>query len=181
MSPPRPEAPPLTWIERERSFSLWLYRAAARTWMVPLLTLVSRLGDGWIWYATILALPWFAGAAGTACAVRMFAVGAVDMLIHKIVKRWIARPRPARSCPGIREVTRPLDEFSFPSGHTLHAVAFSVVLSGYFPVFWFMALVWTFTALVALSRVVLGLHYPSDVLVAALIGLLTAGFSFNLL
>ena len=179
MSPPRPEAPPLTWIERERSFSVWLYQAAARTWMVPLLTLVSRLGDGWIWYATILVLPWVAGSAGTACAVRMFAVGAVDMLIHKIVKRWIARPRPARSCPGIREITRPLDEFSFPSGHTLHSVAFSLILSAYHPMF--AVVVWPFTILVAVSRVILGLHYPSDVIVGAAIGAATAALSFNLL
>ena len=178
MSRPWPETQ-LAWIERERSFSLWLHHAAARAFAVPLLTLVSRLGDGWIWYAVVAALPWFAGAAGTACAVRMVAVGLVDLLIYRIVKRWIARPRPARSCPGIRECTRPLDEYSFPSGHTLHAVAFSVVLGAYFP--GCRPVVWAFTALVALSRVALGLHYPSDVLVAALIGALTAGFSFNLL
>lgn len=52
----------------------------------------------------------------------------------------------------------PLDEFSFPSGHTLHAVAFSLVAMAHYPV-----LAWAlvpFTASVAVSRVVLGLHYP---------------------
>ena len=109
----------------------------------------------------------------------MVAVGLVNLLIYRIVKRWIARPRPARHCPGIRECTRPLDEYSFPSGHTLHAVACSVILSVYFPGCGWM--VWSFTALVALSRVVLGLHYPSDVLVAVAIGAVTARVSFNLL
>ena len=62
----------------------------------------------------------------------------------------------------------PLDEFSFPSGHTLHAVSFTVVaLAGISQLAWLLV---PFTTLVAMSRVVLGLHYVSDVLVGALIG-----------
>jgi undecaprenyl-diphosphatase len=69
----------------------------------------------------------------------------------------------------------PLDQFSFPSGHTLHAVAFSVVLLAYFPGFAWLVL--PFTALVGLSRMVLGLHYPSDVLAGAALGGAIAGLS----
>ena len=62
----------------------------------------------------------------------------------------------------------PLDEYSFPSGHTLHAVSFTIIAVYHYP-----ALAWLllpFAVLVALSRVVLGLHYPSDVLAGALLG-----------
>jgi undecaprenyl-diphosphatase len=62
----------------------------------------------------------------------------------------------------------PLDKFSFPSGHTLHAVAFTTLAWHYHPLLG-MALM-PFTCVVALSRIVLGLHYPSDVLAGALIG-----------
>ena len=66
----------------------------------------------------------------------------------------------------------PLDEFSFPSGHTLHAVAFSIVAIHHFAVLaW---LLWPFAALVALSRVILGLHYPSDVVAAIGLGAVIA-------
>ena len=69
----------------------------------------------------------------------------------------------------------PLDEFSFPSGHTLHAVTFTLIA-----IAWFPALAWIllpFAASVALSRVVLGLHYPSDVLAASVIGSALASLS----
>jgi undecaprenyl-diphosphatase len=169
----------LLWIERERSFALWMHGAAARQWVVTSLNVVSRLGDGWMWYAVMLALPWLDHANGTTCAIRMFLVGAVNLVIYKIIKRCIARPRPYRSCPGIRACGRSLDEFSFPSGHTLHSVAFTLILVAYYPRWGF--LIWPFTLLVAASRVVLGLHYPSDVLVGAAVGALTAAVSFNLL
>ncbi|MEA3276984.1 MAG: phosphatase PAP2 family protein, partial [Pseudomonadota bacterium] len=68
--------------------------------------------------------------------------------------------------------TPTLDYYSFPSGHTLHAVSFTAVAMSYYP-----QLAWVlvpFTLLVASSRVVLGLHYPSDVLAAAGIGLALA-------
>ena len=181
--PPRPQfswpEQQLQWIERERSFSLWMHGAAAWPWVVRALNVVSRLGDGWIWYAVILALPWLDAASGANCAIRMVAVGAVNLVIYKIIKRCIARPRPFRSCPGIRACGRSLDEFSFPSGHTLHSMAFALILVSYYPAWGIV--VWPYTLLVATSRIVLGLHYPSDVIVGAAVGAFTAAVSFNLL
>ena len=72
-------------------------------------------------------------------------------------------------------VSSPLDPFSFPSGHTLHAVAFTVVAATHYPPL--AALLVPFTLLIAASRVVLGLHYPSDVLVGAVLGALIGGAS----
>ena len=168
------DEPSRPWTRRERTLALWLHRGAARPALVSVLLATSRLGDGWLWYALIATLPWWGGASGPKCALYMLALGAVNLVFYKALKQRIARPRPYVSCPGIRACARSLDEFSFPSGHTMHAVAFSVVLAHDHPALaWPL---WTFTALVALSRVVLGLHYPSDVAIGALIGGLTAGF-----
>ena len=167
------------WVARERSVALWMHRAAARAWVVRFLDAVSRIGDGWLWYAVIVCLPWAGGASGPSASVRMIAVGAVDLVVYKIIKRWIARPRPYCTCPGIRACARSLDEFSFPSGHTLHSVAFSFILTAYYPAF--AIFVWPLTLLIAASRIILGLHYPSDVIVGGLIGVTTAAISFNLL
>jgi undecaprenyl-diphosphatase len=132
-----------------------------------------------MWYGVMLALPWLDHRNGTSCAIRMFLVGAVNLALYKIIKRCIARPRPYRTCPGIRACGRSLDEFSFPSGHTLHTTAFALILTVYYPAV--AVVVWPFALLVAVSRIVLGLHYPSDVLVGAAVGALTAAISFNLL
>lgn len=174
MRPDRHGPPPAwhRWAERDRSWSLFLYRASAHPLLVRLLVAISWLSNGKLWYGVMLALPWVAGPVGTACALRMVLLGAVNLLIYTVMKRHFARPRPFIDCPGMRACARTLDEFSFPSGHVLHAVGFSTLLVAYFPVLGWI--VWPFTAMVALSRLVLGLHYPSDVAVGALLGWLMA-------
>lgn len=68
-----------------------------------------------------------------------------------------------------------LAEFSFPSGHTLHAVPFTLMALGHCPMLAWLLI--PFTVGVGASRVVLGLHYPSDVLAATGIGVAIASVS----
>jgi undecaprenyl-diphosphatase len=103
---------------------------------------------------------------------RMAGTGLACTLIYKWLKSKTSRPRPFAIENAVRAGADPLDPFSFPSGHTLHAVAFSIVAIAFYPVLaWLLV---PFTLLVAASRVVLGLHYPSDVLAGAALGALTA-------
>lgn len=137
-----------------------------------MLVAASVLGDGVLWVGTMLLLPFIGGGSGTLCALQMTAVGAVNLLVYQTLKRHIGRPRPFVNCPDIRACARALDQFSFPSGHTLHAVSFGVLLTYHYPSL--SAIVWPFALMVALSRMVLGLHYPSDVAVGGVIGAATA-------
>lgn len=130
--------------------------------------LVSRLGDGLFWYALMGILIAADGIAGLAASAHLSATGAFSLLLYTALKEWTRRPRPFASDARIRAWAAPLDEFSFPSGHTLHAVAFSLVAIAHYPRLAWLLL--PFTANVAASRVVLGLHYPSDVLAAVAIG-----------
>ncbi|MDZ4201869.1 MAG: phosphatase PAP2 family protein [Gallionella sp.] len=133
-----------------------------------LFRLISRLGDGVFWYVLMSALLLRYQAEALPAVLHMLAVGLVATVLYKIIKGKTLRPRPFNVYPAIVCVGKTLDQFSFPSGHTLHAVAFSVISVAYFPaLFW---LVWPFAALVAMSRPILGLHYPSDVLAGALLG-----------
>ncbi|MDX1754434.1 MAG: phosphatase PAP2 family protein [Marinobacter sp.] len=128
----------------------------------------SKLGDGWFWYALILTLPVLRPQDGLAIALLMVATGLTCTLSYKLLKRWLIRERPFISFPSINCGTPPLDRYSFPSGHTLHAACFNTMLAVLVPgLAW---LILPFTLSVAASRVVLGLHYPSDVAAGALIG-----------
>jgi undecaprenyl-diphosphatase len=129
---------------------------------------VSRLGDGIFWYALMAVLALLGGERGAIAAAHMALTGLTALLLYRLLKRWTRRPRPYHSCPGVIAHVPPLDEFSFPSGHTLQAVSFSIVAIAWYPPL--APLLIGFTLLVAASRVILGLHYPSDVLAAVLIG-----------
>jgi len=163
----------------ERRLCLAMNRWGARRAWMRLFRLVSRLGDGVFWYALILMLAVFGGYRGLQAALQMSVVGLVASVLYRSLKHWTKRPRPFRAHAEITPYIAPLDEFSFPSGHTLHAVSFSLIALAWFP--WLAPLLVPFTLLVAMSRVVLGMHYPSDVLAATLIGGVLAGGSFLLL
>lgn len=166
---------PERWNTRDAGLCLRSNRWCARAGVLRYFALVSRLGDGVFWYALMGALVAFGGERGGWAAVHMAAVGLVSLVLYKLLKRWTRRPRPFARDVRIRAWVAPLDEFSFPSGHTLHAVAFTLVALAHVP-----ALAWLlipFSASVAVSRVVLGLHYPSDVLAATAIGTALAGAS----
>ena len=137
---------------------------------------VSRLGDGVFWYGLMALLLIVEREAALIPVLHMIAAGLIGLWLYKWLKRKTLRPRPGNLCDGLTRTTAPLDEFSFPSGHTLHAVTFSLVVIAYFP--WLTPIVLPFTLLVALSRVVLGLHYPTDVLAGAALGYCLATLSF---
>lgn len=137
---------------------------------------VSWLGNGVFWYALMLALL-VADARGAAMPVlHMAFVGAVCTCCYKMVKRSTTRSRPYQVNPLVSANAAVLDRFSFPSGHTLHAIAFSLIACFYYPALW--TILAPFTLLTALSRVALGLHYPSDVIAGATLGALIAVASF---
>jgi undecaprenyl-diphosphatase len=156
------------WLQHEHGWCLAANRWGTMQFVRGYFRAVSRLGDGAFWYALMLLVAWFDRVRGLDAAAHMAIAGGVAALVYRRLKRWTQRPRPFMADGRIRAWIAPLDEFSFPSGHTLHAVAFTLVALAYYP-----ALAWLlvpFTASVALSRVVLGMHYPSDVLAASAIG-----------
>lgn len=164
---------------RDARWCLAANRWGARQMVRAYFRMISRLGDGAFWYALMAMLVLFDGWRGLNAAAHLAVVGGIALLLYRRLKRWTRRPRPYASDGRIQPWVAPLDEFSFPSGHTLHAVSFTIVALAWYPLLAWLLL--PFTLSVALSRVVLGMHYPSDVLAAMIIGACLASLSLWLM
>jgi undecaprenyl-diphosphatase len=163
----------VAWVTRhELPVCLALNRFCWRGGVRRFFAAVSRLGDGVLWYCLMGALPLVHGFAGLKAALHMGLAALLGMAIYGTLKRRTGRPRPFVGNRGVKLGAAPLDRFSFPSGHTLHAVGFTAVAVWHFPAL--APVLVPFAFLVALSRVVLGLHYPTDVVAGAVLGGLVA-------
>ncbi|WP_347473500.1 phosphatase PAP2 family protein [Acinetobacter thermotolerans] len=131
--------------------------------------MISRLGNGVFWYVMIIATWLLQGLIYSLQMLYLVLGSTIGTILYKILKTKTSRPRPYQVhhqliCLG----EHPLDYYSFPSGHTLHAVMATILLGYAVPLL--LILMLPFTILVALSRMILGLHYPSDVVIGAVIG-----------
>lgn len=152
----------------EQRLCLSLNRGCHRPAVREVFRVVSRLGDGIFWYLLLLLVPILYGEAGLLPSAQMGVMALVGIGIYKLLKDRLVRERPYITCDRILAGTPPLDRYSFPSGHTLHAVSFTTIATTHFPELGFVLV--PFATAVAASRVVLGLHYPTDVLAGAALG-----------
>jgi undecaprenyl-diphosphatase len=146
-----------------------VHRWRAPRWLRRWTVLVTRMGDGWLWYALGLIILLFGGEQ------RFLAVGAglvaslAGVLVFRQLKLISKRPRPYQVEPHCWAMITTRDRFSFPSGHSM--TAFSIMVSvGHFytdlqPVLLVLALS------IAASRIILGMHYLTDVVAGAAIGI----------
>lgn len=161
----------------ELATCLYCNRANRHLYISRFFATASFLGNGLLWYVLMLVLLLSDGVSAVPVVVTMGASGILGTGIYKILKQATMRPRPCAVNSQLVRTVEPLDHFSFPSGHTLHAVCFTIIACAHYPgLTWFLL---PFTAMVAGSRLVLGLHYPSDVLVGAALGatMATTGLS----
>jgi undecaprenyl-diphosphatase len=135
-------------------------------------SIISRMGDGgaWLVFGGVVLLVY--GSTAIPFILQSAVIAATGVTIYKLLKHRLVRERPYIADGNILCGTPPLDRYSFPSGHTLHAACFTVLFGNFEPLLLIVAA--PFAVLVAISRIVLGLHYPSDVLVGAAIGIALA-------
>src|ERR1700687_4730675 len=148
-----------------RRVNRWKAPRWIRYWMIA----ATRIGDGWLWYSLGIILLIAGGpnryAAG--CAAGSAAIAGV--LVFKALKKISHRQRPCHLEPHCWSRVLPPDRFSFPSGHTITAFSIALVISYFYrgvelPVYFF-------ACSIAISRIVLGMHFLSDVLAGAVLGI----------
>jgi undecaprenyl-diphosphatase len=145
-----------------------LFRFRRIHWLTWLMKAMSRLGDWPLWVVSGLCLLASGGAAGRVVVLAMAVAIGAAVLLFKLLKHLVGRPRPAESRQGLTSLLPAPDKFSFPSGHTMTAFAVWAVLAQGFA---FLSLPFLVMALlIGASRIFLGMHYPTDVLVGALLG-----------
>ncbi|MEQ3696083.1 MAG: phosphatase PAP2 family protein [Pseudomonadales bacterium] len=153
----------------------WVLQRTNRQAMIRAALLTSKSGDG----------PLYAFAAAVSLLFDEFdlfllliAAFALERTLYTVFKKGFKRNRPANILKNYKSLVIPSDEFSFPSGHTsasfLMATLISVLVPVTFPLFYIWALA------VGSSRVILGVHFPTDILAGATLGTSVALITLNL-
>lgn len=157
-----------------RRINRWPAPRWVRLWMLC----ATRGGDGWLWYGMGVVILLFGdGSRFVAVGAAALAAG-VGIALFLRLKKLTGRKRPCAIEPHCWATLLPPDQFSFPSGHTITAFAVAVSLSQFYPT---LAVGLLFCAIsVAASRLLLGMHFLSDVLAGAAIGTLLAFGSADL-
>ena len=119
-----------------------------------------------------LVVFWFYDAKGKKAGLEALFSAGLAVAFANIIGRLINRPRPFESA-NIRELFFHRPTYSFPSDHTavLFAIAFSLYFSGYKKLFWMMLVL---AIIISLSRIATGIHFPSDILIGAVLGIVSS-------
>ncbi|MBS99145.1 MAG: phosphatase PAP2 family protein [Oceanospirillaceae bacterium] len=152
-----------------------LHRALRLT---PISRFISRLGDGLCYLLIGSGLALWDQDRGLV----FFQVGLIafslELPLYLLLKNTIRRDRPCHCLQGFRAVIEPSDKFSFPSGHAAAAFVFATVLVAHYPFLFLPA--YLVAMLIGLARVLLGVHYPTDIAAGALLGICSASLAMHL-
>ena len=132
----------------------------------------SHVGDGLYYLVLGLAILWLDKVSGK----QFFTVGLIAFSMERplyfILKNTIKRARPQDALNELVARLVPSDKFSFPSGHTAAGFVMATLVTAFYPEFTVLA--YTLASLIGFSRVLLGVHFPGDILAGALLGICSA-------
>ncbi|MGR5119534.1 phosphatase PAP2 family protein [Vibrio astriarenae] len=138
---------------------------------------VSHTGDGHL-YAVIALVAYLLddtlGKAFVMCGLLAFLI---ELPIYWTLKNSFKRRRPQEFSEQLVSFITPSDRYSLPSGHTAAGFLMATVISHYYPPLAPVAFVWA--GLIGLSRILLGVHFVTDVVIGVLLGVGCAEIAIN--
>jgi undecaprenyl-diphosphatase len=154
-----------------------VHRWRAPRWFRILMILSTRGGDGWLWYALGIILYFYGGPHRFAAIGAAGSAAVAGIFLFRALKKTSHRQRPCDIEPHCWSSVLPPDRYSFPSGHSITAFAVAVSIGLFYPEL--MASLLTAAILIAASRIILGMHFLSDVVVGSAIGVVLATAVFH--
>jgi undecaprenyl-diphosphatase len=154
-----------------------VHRWRAPRWFRILMILSTRGGDGWLWYALGIILYFFGGPHRFAAIGAAGSAALGGIFLFRALKKTSHRQRPCDIEPHCWSSVLPPDRYSFPSGHSITAFAVAISIGLFYPEL--MASLLTAAVLIAASRIILGMHFLSDVVVGSGIGIALATLAFH--
>jgi undecaprenyl-diphosphatase len=155
---------------RDRRVMRRMQRWRAPRWIRFWMIYATRLGDGWVWYSLGLMLLAFGGSNRFAALGSGGLAAVASIFLFRGLKNMSRRKRPCQIEPHCWAKILPPDQFSFPSGHSITAFAIAVAVGAFYP--HLQAPLYFLATSIAISRVVLGMHFLSDIVAGSAFGAL---------
>ncbi len=161
------------------AFSLFCLQHKFNVQVANIAKAVSHTGDGHLYIVFGLLAWWIDGVAGGLFFVAGLTAFAIELPIYWVAKNSFRRRRPEEFSGQLISFITPSDRYSLPSGHTAAAFIMATLIGHFYPDAYTGSLIWA--SLIGAARILLGVHFLTDVVIGALLGTGAATAAISLL